>query len=228
MGRKTLIMNYDSLSERQRAILTFIQKHQNETGFPPTIREIGEACSIPSTSVVNYNLNKLVDGSFITRTPDKSRGIRLNKDSLRETAFQLTEDGETFSIPMVGKIVAGAPVWPGDSGSYVDETLSLPRELLGNIDSSQVYALRVSGHSMIDAMVDDGDVVILKRQEVAKNGDMVAAWLTEKNETTLKHFYDEGNRVRLQPRNPNMQPIFVDKDKVQVQGRVLAVFRKIN
>jgi repressor LexA len=221
-------MNYESLSERQRAILTFIQKHQNETGFPPTIREIGEACNIPSTSVVNYNLNKLVDGSFITRTPDKSRGIRLNKDSLRETPFQLIEEYDTFSIPMVGKIVAGAPVWPGDSGSFVDETLSFPRELLGNIDSSQVYALRVSGHSMIDAMVDDGDVVILKRQEVAKNGDMVAAWLSDKNETTLKHFYDEGSRVRLQPRNPNMQPIYIDKDKVQIQGRVLAVFRKLN
>jgi len=221
-------MNYDSLSERQRAILAFIQKHQNETGFPPTIREIGEACAIPSTSVVNYNLNKLVDGSFITRTPDKSRGIRLNKDNLRETPFQLIDDSETFSIPMVGKIVAGAPVWPGDSGSFVEETLSFPRELLGNIDAAQVYALRVSGHSMIDAMVDDGDVVILKRQEVARNGDMVAAWLTEKNETTLKHFYDEGTRVRLQPRNPNMQPIFIDKDKVQIQGRVLAVFRKIN
>ncbi len=221
-------MTYESLSDRQRAILQYIQTYIADNGFPPTIRDIGEECAIPSTSVVNYNLNKLVEGGFITRTPDKSRGIRLNKDTLRETPFTLLEDRDVFSVPMIGKIVAGAPLWPGDSGSYTDETLQIPRDLIGGADSTQVYALRVSGHSMIDAMIDDGDMVILKRQEVAKNGDMVAAWLIEKNETTLKHFYDEGTRIRLQPRNPTMAPIYVDKDKVQVQGRVLAVMRKVN
>jgi len=221
-------MTYETLSDRQRAILQYIQSYTADNGFPPTIREIGRECAIPSTSVVNYNLNRLVDRGYITRTPDKSRGLRLNKDSLRETPFVLLEDRDVFSIPMIGKIVAGAPVWPGDSGSYTDETLQIPRDLIGGTDSTQVYALRVSGHSMVDAMIDDGDMVILKRQEVAKNGDMVAAWLIDKNETTLKHFFDEGSRVRLQPRNPTMAPIYVDKDKVQIQGRVLAVMRKLN
>lgn len=221
-------MNYENLSDRQRAILAFIQSHQNETGFPPTIRELGEACAIPSTSVVNYNLNKLVDSGYITRTPDKSRGIRLNKNNLRETAFELIEEGDVFSVPMIGKIVAGSPVWPGDGGTYVEEMLSIPRDLIGTADGSQIYALRVSGLSMVDAMVDDHDVIILKRQETAKNGDMVAAWLSEKGETTLKHFFDEGTRVRLQPRNPTMKPIYVDKDKVEIQGRVLAVIRKLD
>jgi repressor LexA len=221
-------MNYDSLSERQHKILEFIQAHQNETGFPPTIREIGEACHIPSTSVVNYNLNKLVDGGFITRAADKSRGIRLNKQTLRETPFQLVDETGLFNVPMVGKIVAGSPVWPGDSGSYIEETIAIPREMIGNVDSTQIYALRVSGHSMIDAMIADGDLVVLKRQEFARNGDMVAAWLTDRNETTLKEYYDEGARVRLQPRNPMMEPIYVDKGLIQIQGRVLAVFRKVN
>jgi repressor LexA len=222
-------MSYDTLSERQRAILAFIQAHQDKHGFPPTIREIGKACNIPSTSVVNYNLNKLVDGGFITRSADKSRGIRLNTDSLRETPLQFVDERNIFAVPLVGKIVASAPVWPGDFGYYYDkdDMIQVPRAMLGNNDPSQVYALTVSGQSMIDAMIGDGDVVILKRQEVARNGEMVAVWLSDKNETTLKHFYDEGSKVRLQPANPLMDPIYVDKDKVHVQGRVLAVFRTV-
>ncbi len=223
-------MNYEALSERQRAILNFIHVQLEATGFPPTIREIGEACKIPSTSVVNYNLNKLVDGGFITRTPDKSRGIRLNSESLRETPMKLMVDGRNlFTVPMVGKIVASAPVWPGDFGYYYDsdDVIEVPRQIIGNVDASQIYALTVSGQSMIDSMIGDGDIVILKRTEVARNGDMVAVWLSERNETTLKHFFDEGPRIRLQPANPTMTPIYVEKDKLQVQGRVLAVLRKI-
>ncbi len=224
-------MNHDILSERQKAILAFIQVQLDKTGYPPTIREIGEACTIASTSVVNYNLNKLVEGGFITRTPDKSRGIRINKDTLQETPFRFAEDMNVFSVPMVGRIVASAPVpHPGDDFGYyydADDVIQVPRMMVGTVDASQIYALTVSGQSMIDSMINDGDVVILKRQEVARNGDMVAVWLSERNETTLKHFFDEGDQVRLQPANPNMQPIYVDKDKVQVQGRVLAVLRKI-
>lgn len=226
-------MNIDSLSQRQRAILNFIQVQLDETGYPPTIREIGEACDIASTSVVNYNLNKLVDGGFITRTPDKSRGIRINKDkdAVQETPFRFADERNTLYVPMVGRIVASAPVpHPGDDFGYYYDTedmIQVPRVMVGAVDQAQVYALTVSGQSMIDSMIGDGDVVILRRQEVARNGEMVAVWLSERNETTLKHFFDEGERVRLQPANPTMGPIYVDKDKVQVQGRVLAVLRKI-
>jgi repressor LexA len=106
--------------------------------------------------------------------------------------------------------------------------VTVPSELIGNADPSQVYALKVSGYSMIDAMINDGDTVILRQQATARNGEMVAVWLTESGETTLKRFYDEGNRVRLQPANPTMQPIYVDKDKVQIQGKVLAVLRRVS
>ncbi len=221
----------ETLSERQRNILAFIHKEGDRTGFPPTIREIGKACQIDSTSVVNYNLNKLADGGYLTRTPDKSRGIRLNKKALRELAVSVADDRSIFSVPMVGKIVASAPVpHPGDDFGYYfdrDDLIQVPRSMLGTVDESEIYALTVSGHSMIDAMIDDGDIVVLHRQAVARNGDTVAVWLTENNETTLKRFFDEGDRVRLQPANPTMEPIYVDKDKVEIQGRVLAVMRHI-
>ena len=120
---------------------------------------------------------------------------------------------------------------PGDDfGYYYDEEsgIPVPRALLGNSDPSEVYALTVSGFSMIDAMINEGDIVVLKRQDVAHNGEMVAVWLNEHGETTLKRFYDEGNKIRLQPANPTMGPIYVDKDKVEIQGKVLAVLRKVN
>lgn len=222
-------MNYQSLSEKQRAILKVIQKYLNERGYPPTIRDIGSEVGITSTSVVNYNLNKLVEGGFITRSKDVSRGIRLN---MPEDTPKKALDPNLVQVPMVGQIVAGEPApIPGDDFGYYyddDALLSVPRMLLGNQDLGQVYALKVKGQSMIDSMINDGDTVLLKRQETARNGDMVAAWLTERGETTLKHFFDEGQRVRLQPANPTMGPIYVDKDKVQIQGKVLAVLRVLN
>ncbi len=224
------MLELEQLSDRQRAILRFIETELDKTGFPPTIREMGKACGIDSTSVVNYNLNKLADAGFITRTPDKSRGIKLLKKALSEIQIAITNN--VYSVPMVGKIVASEPVpHPGDDfGYYYDkeDLIPVPRSLIGSTNPSDVYALTVSGQSMIDAMINDGDIVILKRQVVAQNGEMVAVWLTERNETTLKCFFDEGTKVRLQPANPTMLPIYVDKDKVQIQGRVLAVMRTVN
>jgi repressor LexA len=106
-----------------------------------------------------------------------------------------------------------------------DAVVEVPVRLLGKVSPDQVFALNVSGNSMIDAMVGDGDIVILRKQETAENGDMVAVWLSDNNETTLKYFYREGNRVRLQPANPEMEPIYVDPKQVKIQGRVLAVMR---
>jgi repressor LexA len=218
-------MDEQSLSERQRAIMKFINRFFEDNGYPPTIREIGKAVNIQSTSVVNYNLNKLVKEGFISRSKKFSRGIRVvgENDAPRV---------DFVPVPMVGQIVAGQPApHPGDDyGYYYDEesAIPVPRAFIGNNDPADVYALTVNGLSMIDAMIYEGDIVVLKRQEVARNGEMVAVWLNERGETTLKRFYDEGDKIRLQPANPTMNPIYVDKDKIQIQGRVLAVMRRVD
>jgi repressor LexA len=170
-------------------------------------------------------LNKLVKEGFISRSKKFSRGIRVVGDNDAAHA-------DFLPVPMVGQIVAGQPApIPGDDfGYYYDEesTIPVPRSFIGNNDPAEVYALTVNGLSMIDAMINEGDIVVLKRQGVARNGEMVAVWLNERGETTLKRFYDEGDKVRLQPANPTMNPIYVDKDKIQIQGRVLAVLRRVD
>lgn len=228
------------LSERQKKILRFINNFVKHYGYPPTIREIGEAVNIGSTSVVNYNLNKLVFAGYIERAPEVSRGLRLLKNEVGEVTEVPTEEVEypievtdnVLRLPLVGKIVASAPVpLPGhDFGVYYDEEdlIEVPAMLIGNKYSvDKIYALRVNGNSMIDALVGHNDIVVLHRQETANNGDMVAVWLPESNETTLKYFYHEGNKIRLQPANSTMTPIYVDARQVQIQGRVLAVLRQV-
>ena len=223
----------NKLSEKQRSILDFIQLQLQQTNLPPTIREIGEACGIGSTSVVNYNLNKLATNGYIARVHDKSRGIRLTRQTLalHETPVTITDE-HMLSIPLVGQIVAGSPApHPGDDfGYYFDDEdlIGVPRALIHMNDTSKLYALKVNGLSMIDAMINDGDLVILNRQVTANSGDMVAALLSERNETTLKYWYPEGDQVRLQPANRTMEPIYVAKDAVEVQGRVLAVMRSLH
>lgn len=225
------------LSERQKKMLEFIESTYLETGYPPTIREIGEAVHIGSTSVVNYNLNKLEQGGYIKRERNVSRGLRLLRNS-NDEPFQalgvsfIEDDTNTLSVPLVGHIVASEPLDlpAGNDLEYQDEDdmLQLPTSLLGNHSGRQpIYALRVNGDSMIDALVSDQDIVILERQETARNGEMVAVWLATDNKTTLKYFYGEGDRVRLQPANASMKPIYVDAKQVRVQGRVLAVIRQM-
>jgi repressor LexA len=198
----------------------------DEHGRPPTIREIGKAVGINSTSVVNYNLGKLEEKGFLDRDPDVSRGLRLTNKA-GQVATNIRDVLDRFiKIPLVGDIVAGRPVTTGnDSFSTYDEddAVELSRAMLSE-KPDDLFALRVRGDSMIDAMVNDGDIVIMKPQYEAKNGEMVAVWLRN-DTTTLKHFYMEGNRVRLQPANPTMDAIYVDPSEVQVQGRVVMVLR---
>lgn len=228
-------MEYNKLSTRQKKILDFIETFLRENGFPPTIREIGEAVNIASTSVVNYNLNKLVERGFLERAPEVSRGLRLvnqPEPQPKEMGVVIADAAHLLQVPLVGKIAASAPVpLPGEDFGYYydsDDMIDVPQAMIGPTHREELFALRVTGDSMIDAMVGDGDIVILKRQNVAKNGDMVAVWLPERGETTLKKYYLEGRRVRLQPANPTMDPIYVDADKVNVQGRVLAVLRTLH
>jgi len=222
------------LSARQKAILSFIEKFLSQHGYPPTIREIGEAVGIASTSVVNYNLNKLVERGYLERQPKVSRGLLLAsaQQKMREVGVSFADAASILQVPLVGKIAASLPVpLPGEDFGYYydsDDMIEVPQALIGPTQGDELFALRVTGDSMIDAMVAEGDIVILKRQNVAQNGDMVAVWLSERGETTLKKYYHEGKQVRLQPANPLMDPIYVDANQVNVQGRVLAILRTLH
>jgi repressor LexA len=210
------------LSDRQQGMLEFIRKFGEEKGYPPTIRQIGEAVGISSTSVVNYNLNKLEKEGHLTRDLKVSRGVRL----VETDAMKSAKPGNSFAIPVAGFIFASQPVLVGDTPqTAADEYIDLTRDLV--TDTGDLFALRVKGDSMIDAMVNDGDIVVMKKQEVARNGEMVAVWLKDREETTLKHFYLENGRVRLQPANPTMNPIYVDPKNVEVQGKVMLVVRQM-
>ena len=213
------------LSERQKAMLTYIEDFIIGSGFPPTIREIGEACHIPSTSVVNYNLNRLQREGYITREGKVSRGIRL----VTSLTGGSLDQNVVFRVPKLGRIMAGEPmpVPDNDSGVFgADESIELTRDIVKG--DGDLFALEVQGDSMIDAMISDGDIVIMKPQPTVNNGEMAAVWLEDRGETTLKRFYLEGEKVRLQPENSTMKPIFVDPSTVTIQGRVIAVVRQVN
>ena len=211
------------LSERQQRILDFIRRFLEEHDYPPTIREIGQAVDISSTSVVNYNLNKLVDAGLIERNAEVSRGLRL-LDSAR--ALYAPDAVLQRGIPILGPIAAGLPITVFPESVETAETIDLATDVVGR--SEEVYALRVQGDSMIDALVDSGDLVILNYQKTANNGDMVAVWLKDREETTLKYFFREGNMVRLQPANANYEPIKVPAEQVDIQGKVIAVVRQLS
>ena len=211
-----------SLSIRQQNILDFIRRFSREHGFPPTIREIGEQVGISSTSVVSYNLNALEKKNRIERDKSVSRGLRLVEPSESRAALSV----DLVRVPLLGRIVAGEPIPAPDPVAYAEETVDLALGMLSETDD--VYALQVQGDSMIDALVNSGDIILLKYQQSAQNGDMVAAYLRDRHETTLKHFYLEGRRVRLQPANPFMEPFFEPAENVEIQGRVIMVLRRMN
>ena len=209
-----------ALSERQRRILEFIKSFALDNGYPPTIREIGEAVDISSTSVVNYNLNALQKEGYIVRDRTVSRGIRL-----REGLQELRAAADLIQVPLLGRIAAGIPI-PVPEDAFAGEVIELTRDVVPAGD--EIYALQVRGDSMVDAFINDGDVVVMHYQEIAKDGDMVAAWLVNEEETTLKRYFHEGSRIRLQPENSQMQPIYVAPDNLQIQGKVLAVIRQVH
>jgi repressor LexA len=225
------------LTDRHKRILAFLVSYQKKYGYPPSIREIGENTGVSSTSVVNYYLDQLEEAEYITRESNISRGIRILKtfgDSVtaaaRDTASAV---GEMLRIPVVGRIVAGAPIpVPSSDFSHFDPDsgINIARSMLpAREKTDELFALEVHGDSMVDAMVNDGDLVIMKKINTAVNGDMVAVWLRDRDETTLKYFYLEGGRVRLQPANPTMQPIYIeDPATVEVQGKVVMVIRQMN
>ena len=207
-----------TLSRRQQAILQFIERFLDENDYHPTIRDIQSELDISPTSVVDYNLKALEARGLIRRNSKISRGIELvNRGVTRRNVV---------AIPVIGQIAAGLPIpVPGDlEGSDATESVELGASLVPN-SGQGLFALRVKGHSMIDALINDGDVVVLKQQETCENGETVAVWLKDERETTLKRFYLEGDRVRLQPANTSMDPIYTAADNVEVQGRLVTVLR---
>ena len=210
----------DSLSVKQRRIFEFICEFMMENPFPPTIRDIAHNCDISSTSVVDYNLRKLEREGYISRTADVSRGIRLIKNPDKPIEIE-----QVIKVPIVGNIAAGEPLNIETQTSYSDD-IDVPSFLVN--DKSNVFAAKVKGESMIDALVADGDLVIMEPTDNPNNGDMVAAFLEDNNEVTLKHFYLQNGIVTLKPANPTMTPITVAAEKVAVRGKVVGVIRNMS
>jgi repressor LexA len=198
-----------TLSAKQQSILRFIRDFIREHDYPPSIRDIQEACSISSTSVVDYNLKALERLGHIRRDREVSRAI------------ELVGRRKSMSVPVVGQIAAGIPIAVPETFEHqeFEDDVDVPSEVAAGHDN--VFALRVKGTSMIDALVNDGDIVVLESTSAWQDGDMVAAWIKSKEETTLKRIYHEGERIRLQPANTTMDPIYASADDVEVQGRVL-------
>lgn len=213
------------LGERHKKILKVLEKNIREIGYPPSIREIGKQTDISSTSVVNYYLNQLEEWGYIERDKKISRGVRLT-NQLKNAVSDL------MTIPLVGMIGASEliPNPSTDFSNYDPESsVEVARSLLPkNEQNEQLFALQVDGNSMIDAMVNNGDIVVMKAAQEAQNGDMVAVRLTDTDETTLKYFYRENNVIRLQPANPEYDPIIIDDaSKLIIQGKVVLVIRKL-
>jgi repressor LexA len=208
----------ETLSDRQRQILDFISGYISEHDRPPTNREIGQAMGIASTGHVDYHLTVLAKKGYIEREANTSRGLRLTAVSEPHPRRRV------YHVPVMGLIAAGAPI----------EAISDPNdaiELGDEFATDDAYALRVRGKSMIEDLIDDGDLVIVRPASSANNGDTVVALITdtgsEHGEATLKRYYRESDRIRLQPANQTMKPIYVRPGDVQIQGKVIALIRRI-
>jgi len=229
----------EGLSNRHKKILKFLTEFQNKNGYSPSIREIGENIGVNSTSLVDYYLKQLEAMGYITREERISRSICLLKPlEIGKRAVEKFADdvssaiSDVLRIPVVGRIVASEPIpMPKTDVAYFDPetSIEIARSLLPMREKGDnLFALEVQGDSMVDAMVNDGDIVIMKRTQQAQNGEMVAVWLDDKDETTLKYFYREANRIRLQPANPNMSPIFIENPaSLRIMGKVVMVIRQV-
>jgi len=209
------------LTEPQQRILAFISRYMAEHNVPPTIREIQKGAGISSTSMVSYHLKALERAHLVSRYERRSRGVVLARSANARAR-------NVVSVPIVGRIVASAPAPTPDPDALADaeNTIEVARSLVGSGDG--LYALEVKGDSMIDALINDGDIVILRRTTEVNNGDLAAIFLTDRNESTLKRVYREkgGLRLKLKPENPNMKPFYVDARHAQIQGKVVCVIRR--
>jgi repressor LexA len=203
---------YNKTRER---ILQFIHDFFDTRGYAPTVRDILKGCDISSTAVVQHHLDVLEREGRIHRDPEIFRSIRL------------TGRKNIVGVPLLGIIAAGEPIPVPDSDTWTGqatENIELTQEI---IENRQVYALRVKGQSMIDALIDDGDIVLMEHTNTAENGDMVAVWLKDQREVTLKRIYFEPGKVWLKPANQSMKSIQQFPENVEIQGKVVGVIRKL-
>jgi repressor LexA len=219
--------------ERRQRILDCIARTVEERGYPPSVREIAEAVGLASTSAVHHHLIALERDGLLERGGHASRALRLTSrpqpvtpsatgqpgEGAKVTPFRMPVERDTLTLPVMGEIAAGQPIEAYEDPS---ETLAVPASMDARPDS---YVLRVRGKSMIDALIDDGDFVIVQPQATARDGDIVVA-LLEDNGVTLKRFFREKDRIRLQPANAEMEPIYASE--VQIQGKVVGVIRRLS
>lgn len=229
------------LGERHKNILEFLEYFQDKKGYSASIRQIGDSIGVKSTSLVEYYLKQLEEMRLIERDQHVSRSIRLKsieekliKEKVGQNIRKTIETAaDIIRLPVCGRIFASTPIpVPATDLAYFDSETSVEvaRSMLpAREDLTQLFALEVQGDSMIDANVQNGDIIVMKKAEEANNGEMVAVWLNDTNETTLKYFYKEQNRVRLQPANPGMGPIFIDNPQhLRIQGKVVMVIRQVH
>ncbi|RHW37959.1 transcriptional repressor LexA [Neobacillus notoginsengisoli] len=203
------------ISKRQQEILEFIKDEVKRKGYPPSVREIGEAVGLASSSTVHGHLERLESKGMIRRDPTKPRAIEILE--MEET---YTPRVKVVNVPIVGRVTAGQPITAVEN---VEEYFPLPETMVPS--DEQVFMLEIMGESMIEAGILDGDYVIVKQQKTANNGDIVVA-MTEEDEATCKRFYKEKDYFRLQPENPTMQPIILRE--VSILGKVIGVYRSIH
>ena len=210
-------------SDKQERILEFLRDFLEQHDYPPSIRDIQAGCGISSTSVVDYNLKALETKGLIQRDREISRGIKLVGDERRPESIG------TIRVPLMGTIAAGQPLpVPTDEGvdpQHADDAITVTQDMIGGSKHAGLYALRVKGTSMIDALINDGDIVIMEPAQSVRDGEMAAVWVKDANEVTLKRFYREGPQVRLQPMNATMDPIYHLASNVEVQGRLVTAIR---
>jgi repressor LexA len=224
-----MVRKSKGITEKHIKVLEFVNNYQAEYGRPPSIREIGEKVKISSTSVVNYYLEQLEKNGYIERDNRVSRGMRLT-DKVNEI-MEVTSD--MLHVPILGQIAAGPLMLVPEPGvNYMNDkeydAVDIARSLLPSKEKgNDFYALEVKGDSMIDAMINDGDIVVMKPAIEAENGEMVAVRVVD--EYTLKYFFKEKDRYRLQPANPTMKPIMVKKNApIEINGKVVMVIRKMD
>jgi repressor LexA len=203
----------EELTKRQNEILTYIKKFIVSNGYPPTVREIGEALDVSSPATIHAHLQNLEEKGWIKKQGSKNRAIEL----LVENEFE-PKNENVVEVPLLGKITAGSPI---EAIEQPDEYFSLPTYLLPT--NKDVFTLKVSGNSMINAGIFDGDIVIVEKKNTARNGEIVVA-MTDENEVTLKTFYKEANYFRLQPENDTMDPIILNN--VTILGKAIGLYRK--
>ncbi len=199
-------------------ILNFIRRFLDKRGYAPTVRDIARGCNISTPSVVQHHLNKLESQGHIYRDPEVFRSIRL-AERKREAVSR---------VPLLGTIAAGQPIPVPTSDTWTsipEETLQLTDEVIRG--KKGIYALRVKGDSLIDALVGDGDIVLMQPASTVEEGEVAAVWLKTEQEVTLKKVYHEAGRIRLQPANKEMEPMYCQPEDVEIQGRVIGMLRKL-